>query len=341
MMLKTGAEGCQRSHDLFLISTGAKVGDFSHFLRNAGYEIFHAPFSKSIKHFRDVCKIIRMVNPDVVHLHTERAALLYSMAAALCGKPSVRSIHNEFEFHGFLRFRRILTRAFSRLLGTTQISCSPSVKRMEKRLFYNPTITVDNWANVPTDFLQMIGEANCANNGTLRFISIANESPAKNLKALFDGILLARKEGSDVSLIHCGSVGQELSQISSSSGGSIRVVGTVDNVFEYLSCSDAYVCTSLNEGGPLSLIEAASCGIYCMTTMVGLAERLEPLEAVIIIQPTARSLADAIHKFLLIPSDIRTENAKRLREYTRRRFNARRGAKMFGIIYEKRLRGES
>jgi glycosyltransferase involved in cell wall biosynthesis len=49
----------------------------------------------------------------------------------------------------------------------------------------------------------------------------------------------------------------------------VRFTGAVPDVLEYLQAADAFVFPSLNDGLPLSLIEAMSCGLPVVSTLVG------------------------------------------------------------------------
>jgi len=52
-------------------------------------------------------------------------------------------------------------------------------------------------------------------------------------------------------------------------GESVTFTGYVENVYEYLQCSDYFILLSESEALPISLLEALSCELPCIATRVG------------------------------------------------------------------------
>jgi glycosyltransferase involved in cell wall biosynthesis len=66
----------------------------------------------------------------------------------------------------------------------------------------------------------------------------------------------------------------------------VTFTGRVDNVADYLRASDVYVFPSFFEAMPLSLLEAASCGLPCVATRIGgVVDAIEDGRSGILVEP--------------------------------------------------------
>ena len=107
----------------------------------------HIPFKKSAKYFIKFYHLIREEKYDVVHIHPERAFFWHALVAKQAGvKNIVRTVHNVFNFSGYLRIKRMIQRfVASKMLMVQFVSIGSSVAEMEKKIFFNNTILIPNW----------------------------------------------------------------------------------------------------------------------------------------------------------------------------------------------------
>ena len=344
VMLTSAAPYFLERDSAIVISTGADVGDYAPILNTAGYQIAHYPYSPSTSFFESLGRFLRREEVDVVHLHSERAAVWYSLMAWRHSIPSVRTVHNEFNFNGFLRRRRVMSRRIAAASGTLHVACSPSVQHNESSRFGRDTELINNWMDpnrVPepspasrTRARAMLG----VGPEQMVAISVANDAPAKNLSALFRGVISAAEEGVPIRLYHCGSLSPESKRIVDNAPQStIIALGTVAEVGPYLSASDFFLSTSFNEGGQISLLEAAAAGLICITPKVGNAGAFEGRAGVHFIAPTDEALKIELRRQKDITWLDRQIDGVQLAKWTRTYFLPERGAREYRDLYERQL----
>lgn len=70
-------------------------------------------------------------------------------------------------------------------------------------------------------------------------------------------------------------------------------------VLKRMRRASVYVLPSVDEPFPMTLLEAMSVGLPCVTTSsCGIADQLQELEAAVVVEPDAEALAEAVHSLL-------------------------------------------
>jgi glycosyltransferase involved in cell wall biosynthesis len=346
IMLAAAANEFLSAGPALVIGTGDQLGQFAPILSRAGYQVAHKPHHRSPSYFASLGRFLREEGVDIVHIHSERSALFYSLMARQYGLASVRTIHNEFNFEGILRFRRVVTRRVARRIGTAHVACSPSVQRNELARYGLKAELINNWMD-PDRVPVPSGNTRNAARGVLKLdqnelvaLSIANDAPAKNLAALFCGVLEAVKRGVSIRLYHCGVIGPDLQRIADAApDGCIVALGTVADVKPYLSACDLFLSTSFNEGGQISLLEAAAAGLTCITTEVGIAGAFSGRPATFFIAPNADALANAVILAAQRESTDALKEGRLLASWAREYFVPERGAREYLELYNRQVHG--
>ena len=215
---------------------------------------------------------IRAINPDVIHLHQEGRSFPILLAAKATGIPVARTIHNNFPFTGMLRFRKLVERWASRLLGAHFISISPSVSETELRLFRNPTKLYWNWFQsdgfrTPEPTEKTTARRKLGIPEDLKIlVSIGNGSNVKNYRLVVEA--LAAIKDPKIHYYQVGNSHPENIDALQAKGlkieDRIHFAGPSRDIQEWLWAADVYVMPSTYEGFGLAAVEALASGCDCI-----------------------------------------------------------------------------
>jgi glycosyltransferase involved in cell wall biosynthesis len=246
---------------------------------------------------------IRAEKPDIIHTHTAKAGTLGRLAGflyrwltwrTLIGKPrKIRIVHT---FHGhvfhsyygklkttfFLLIERTLARfATDRIIVISpgqlkEISGDFGIARKDKFTVIPLGIDLDDLVWIPDDRASFRSELGISENETLvTFVGRLTE--IKNIPLLFDAAALYKKtqqaNGTRLrfAIVGDGHLRHELEQTVESLGINDLVIfaGNRRDLTRFYAGSDIVVLTSLNEGTPLTLIEAMAAERPVISTAVG------------------------------------------------------------------------
>ncbi len=319
-----------------IVATSPQVGRFAGDLAAAGYRIVHRPFTRSLRHFIDVAKLIRAGDFDIVHVHLEQARVWYLLLARLLGLPAIATIHAEFRFTGGLRLRKAIGRRLAALVGVRFVACSQRVARNERARFGTTPCVIANWTD-PARLVTGAGARALLRSSlglspeTFLTLSIANDAPVKNLPALVDAVSKGPPEHVHV---HLGQVSAELAcLVDEVASDRLLLVGEVEAIGPYLAASDAFLCSSFAEGGPLVLIEAALAGLPCVTTDVGVVEEFGSRPAMVIVEPDASAIAAGIDRVRAMTPVERRDAGAELAAFASQRYVPAVGGSDYAALY--------
>ena len=90
--------------------------------------------------------------------------------------------------------------------------------------------------------------------------------------------------------------------------GNTFILGSKENVVDYLSNSDCFVISSINEGLPISVLEAFCLGLFVITTPAGgLISLMKNFNGIVSQDLSVEKMLNSIHQFLKIKSDERNK----------------------------------
>lgn len=235
-------------------------------------------FFSKIKLIFSIYKLIKKINPDVVHCHLSSFNFVV-LPALLNRKPFyVNTLHNLAEKNirpGLDKFiKKIMYR-----LNIKPVTISPlCYESFTHYMGFNSSVMIENGCREiekSSKFNDVFNEVESYkfSKNTKVFINVARMHPQKNHLLLVESFNRLIDSGYDAILLIIGSldVDSRLTEEVMKCNRTERVhfLGTKENVSDYLFTSDAFCLSSLWEGAPISLLEAGFAGCYPLCTPVG------------------------------------------------------------------------
>ena len=236
----------------------------------------HLPLGKNLKQFIISYRIIKGINPDIVHFHSQARYTIL---------PANILLHRRFDFYmtihsdvkgGYWKGLSGLQVKLSGSLGKTKfITISPTNYLQFKSLYpkFNQRL-IKNGRSLPNnvDDLEVEHEISSykSDKNTLVFIHIASCVEVKNQTLLIDSFNQVINHGCNAILLIIGSGfdsarGKALKDMACSR---VHFLGIKEHVYDYLAHSDLFLLSSLIEGMPMSIIEALLSGVPVISTPV-------------------------------------------------------------------------
>ena len=292
-----------------------------------------------IRALADLVSIARSFKPDIVHTHLAKAGALGRVAARLAGVRVVVHTYHGSVFRGYfgqresavyLRIERALARITTRIVAITSgqradlvsLGIAPAGKIIEIPL----GLDLDQFRELPTrdDALAALGLP-----GDLRYVTIVARLVAiKDIPTFVRALARLIEARPDV----CGLVvgdGPERAAVEAVArdlrlGDRCRFLGWRADLPNVYAASDIVALSSVNEGSPVSVIEAMAAGRAVVATAVGgVPDVVRDGTGVLVGAGDDRALCDAIGALLADPGR-RAELGRNGRDLALRRYGSSR-----------------
>ncbi|MEO8887379.1 MAG: glycosyltransferase [Mucilaginibacter sp.] len=254
--------------DTTLLACYPNPGKFEQPMREVGYHVDSVGAEGAFTLFANLFKYFKKNKFDVVHIHSENYYVWKVIILKLTGHNNiVRTFHNNWEFTGWLRYKRALHRNIATWLGVKNHSIGTAVQLNEEQVFFNKSIVINNWIKLNPDLLsrrETVSKLKREELGiapdTFVMISVGGCSYIKNHGFIFDLIPLLNQAGLKVCYLHVGTGDDEPAEktLSKKLGLDAQVIftGNRKDVPELLLLADIYMMPSLFEGLSIALLEA-------------------------------------------------------------------------------------
>ncbi|MGC9605457.1 MAG: glycosyltransferase family 4 protein [Minisyncoccia bacterium] len=304
--------------------------------------------------FRELFSVIRRQRPDILHLHSPKAAGLGAVAGRILGvKKIISTVHGWTFNEGRPFHERALIALFSWL---TAILCHKVIvvsKRdyeqgvrfpglRERLVLIRPGIGPAALVSVDGAkrfMARQIGLDPAAFNGKKNVIgTIAEPHPNKGLSYLVEAVALVVRQHPDTISVIIGD-GQEKARLhmlikEKKLERQTFLPGYVPNASEYMKAFTMFAMSSVKEGLPYVLLEAGAASLPVVATTVGgIPEVVDDMESGILVQPkNACELSHAI-SFMIEHPEERRGYGRALREKVLKDFSLERMIKETEEVY--------
>ena len=347
--------------------------DLSHFARKCGIRLLKLPtLSSSISLFKDLRCILSLYSildrfrPLICHTHTSKAGFLGRLSVLLwrilhpfSKAPMVVHTFHGHTFHGyfspwkhrlFLWIERLLA-----LLGSDVIITISSQQQKEILDTYQVgnlkqhkiiPLGVETDFALELDFNSLRDSFGISSQSTV-FGIVGRLSSIKNHKLFFEAIQVFQGSGdsTDVHFLIVGGGSREFETLLRDLVGSMELknvhfTGNVEDPRQIYGALDCLVLTSINEGTPLSILEAFACGIPVIASAVGGIVDLLGVQGergILISDPKPSEFTS---QFQSITDEIPTQKVALARQFVQERYSVNRLIKDLDQLYSQLAEGE-
>lgn len=291
-LLTAGMNDAHFASSLVVGQISETEGDMSYVARDRGIEPIIIPtlgregaLWNDLITLAQLVRLIRQMKPHIVETHTAKAGFLGRLAAAVCRVPVIIHVFHGHYFHGYF--------------GHLKTSVFIALERLAAR-FSSRIVTVSDrvrddlvaWKIASRDKIQVIGlaldlqpfvdmegrqgkfraELGCSSSTPL-IASISRLVPIKNHEMFIQAMhhVVAVNPLAQAVIVGDGECRPDLEHMVQHSGLTehVRFLGWRRDLDSIYSDLDLIVLTSLNEGTPVSIIEAMTAQVPVVATSVG------------------------------------------------------------------------
>ena len=226
--------------------------------------------------FFELVRVLRRLDPDIVHTHTSKAGVLGRIAARV-GTPKAKVVHT---FHGHLLYGYFSPWKLRLIVQTEKVLAKISdvlvaVSNPVNRDLVNAGIGVKNrWEVIhpAVSLNENHSQKNSMRDGKLHITWIGRFAEVKNPMLAIEAFSVlpeSLRKQIDFTMVGDGDFKEITVKESKRLGLEIIFTGWHPNPIEILKDSDLLLMTSKNEGLPVGMLEAASVGVPTLSTDVG------------------------------------------------------------------------
>jgi len=264
--------------------------------------------------YLEIKQLLRQVKPDILHLNSSKAGVLGSLAGRAAGiKKIIYTVHG-FVFNepmpGWQKWSYKFAEKFSgrfkdKLICVSEFDRSTGIKNRivptEKLITIHNGIAQPNFLSLEQARNELLATYQLpATSYHLIIGTIANFYPTKGLGYLIEAAKLVCEKNDKIIFGVIGD-GPNKSKLTAEIKNqqlekNFLLLGSKQNAWRYLKAFDFYICSSVKEGFPYSILEAMAAGLPLVSTNVGgILEMIENKKSGLLVKPAEpKELAEVI-----------------------------------------------
>ncbi|MEK5174123.1 glycosyltransferase [Heyndrickxia sp. FSL W8-0496] len=287
--------------DLIVICLSSRKNTmFEHELSNQGIQVIYLnnKGKLSIITLFLLWKYLNKFKPKIVHTHLHSSLYVFPWIF-FHNSLLLHTIHSTPRFEFSSRIIRLMKILYKRRVAIP-IAISEKIKLEAAKLYKLPLDNIEYVKN-PVN-LEKFKKKDIAvsHQPLVKFIHVARLDPQKNQRLLLEAFAILCKNGTHATLtiVGDGDLREQLEALASSLKIQDRVyfIGSINDVEHYLNCSDIFVLSSINEGLPLSILEAMAMGLPIISTNVGGIGDVVQENGILVESENTKALSNAMMK---------------------------------------------
>jgi glycosyltransferase involved in cell wall biosynthesis len=339
------AEGmARREWRVVVVALSGTGGKQTAALTQAGVEFVSLRMRKGLADVRGWLHLrrwLRTERPSVVHAHLPHAAWMARWSRLLAPGPAViDTIHTSstgtagrrwgYKLSGWLTDQ---TTAVSRDAGDAWRAAGMVA---EKKLAIVPNgLDTEQWK--PDHGVRAAMRSETGIGDRFLWLAVGRLDAVKDYETMLRGF--ARTDDSSLlAIAGTGLLEAELRglAVKLGLGERVRFLGFVPETVRWMQAADAYVLTSQWEGLPMSVMEAAACGLPIVATNVPGTRGLfdEGLDGVRVEAGNAAALAEAMQRVMALPASERTRMGANARRHVEARYDLDHVLQRWETLYD-------
>ena len=289
-----------RGHDITVVSFYSMETPITRRLVKQNFDVIFLDKNSGfdLKLIIKLRKIIKEINPDIIHTHRYVLPYVYISNFGI-NKKIVHTVHNIAKKE-VGRKQQILQYFLFRKRNIVPVAISPIVRETIIDLYKIKNVPmVYNGINIET--CKSKQQYDISDGGII--LHVGRFSEQKNHRMLIEAFAKVQKVKKNVKLllIGQGELESEIRKIVQNLEVTEKVVfaGVRENVKDVMSIADIFVLSSFYEGMPMTIIEAMACGLPIVATRVGgVPDMICNGEDGVLVGVNASELADALIELL-------------------------------------------
>jgi len=231
---------------------------------------------KDILAVRDLVRLLKQINPDIIHLHSSKAGMVGRIAARILRLRAIFTAHGWAFTDGVSFFRRMISLPLERWVArySQRIICVSEYDR-ELALQYRvgrseQLVTIHNGIPDINENQCLLEENSNKKRSVLKCVMVARFSSQKDYATL----LHAASQVTVPVELHLAGQGELIASMRSLARelqieDKTNFLGPRSDIPALLSSNDVFVLTTNYEGFPISILEAMRAGLPVIATDVG------------------------------------------------------------------------